>query len=92
MLLVVLFAIGFLVALAAGTLLRRTRRRVLLAAAGAAVWAGYAVWVEVFASCPRQGECDKGLGIVFVGTIALGWLAGAATSSALEPLRRRTSG
>jgi hypothetical protein len=76
----VLFAAGFIVALGAASMLRRTRRRLLLAGGALALWAAYAVYVEMIYACPRVGECDKGIGVIFVGAAALGWLAGVAVS------------
>ncbi|MDX6411495.1 MAG: hypothetical protein QOE91_1011 [Gaiellaceae bacterium] len=88
MLLVVLFAIGFVVALALALAFRRPRGRLGVALAGLAVWAAYTLYIETIASCPARGECDKQLGVLFLAAVAAGWLAGVAAS---WPLRRPVS-
>lgn len=88
MLLVVLFAAGFVVALGAASALRRARARLVLGGAAAAVWAGYSIYLAAFAPCPEHGECEKGLAILFGAAILAGWLAGAAASWLLRPTDR----
>ena len=88
MLLVVLFAAGLVVALGVGAFVDGGRARLLLIAGGAAVWAAYAIYVEELASCPARGECEKGLGIIFAGSIVAGWIAGTAGSWALRRLSK----
>jgi hypothetical protein len=83
-LLVVLFAAGFVCAFLGAVLMRRRRSRVLLAAAGVALLGAYTVYVGWFASCPAHGECDKWLGVVFLGAVAAGWVIGAGASWAVR--------
>jgi hypothetical protein len=79
-LLVILFAAGLLVALAASLLIPRTRGRLIVAAAGILVVGGWSLYIEAIASCPVHGECDKGLGVFFLLVILAGWLVGVALS------------
>jgi high-affinity Fe2+/Pb2+ permease len=72
--------LGFLVALILASLVRHARGRLLLIAAAIAVCAGYSIYVGAFASCPKEGECDKGITIVFLAAGLLGWITGAASS------------
>jgi hypothetical protein len=79
MLLLVLFAAGFVLALALASLFRHARPRLVLAALVVVLCGGYAIYIA-FAPCPDQGECEKGLTIIFLAAILLGWIAGVATS------------
>jgi membrane associated rhomboid family serine protease len=80
MILVVLFGIGFLVALAVASLFRHARSRVLLVATVALICVGYAIYIAAIASCPDEGECDKAITIVYLAAALLGWIVGAAAS------------
>lgn len=79
MILVVLFVAGFLLGLALASLFRHARPRLALVGVAVLLCAGYAIYIAI-APCPDQGECEKGLTIIFLGAILLGWIAGVATS------------
>jgi hypothetical protein len=76
----VLFAIGFFFGLIVALVLRRARGRLALAVVGIAIWIAYAIYIEELAPCPAQGECDKGIGAIFLAVVLIGWLGGVAAS------------
>ena len=80
MFIAVLFLSGLIAGLVAASLLRRARGRLALAVVGIATWIAYAIFIEEVASCPAQGECDKGIGVLLLATLLVGWLGGVATS------------
>jgi hypothetical protein len=80
MILIVLFAIGFFVALVWASLFRHARGRLLLVAGAIVICAACSIYVATMAPCPEEGECDKGLTIIFLGAGLVGWLLGAAAS------------
>jgi hypothetical protein len=88
-LLLVLFAVGLAVSLPVALLLRSVRARFILAGVGVVVFAAYSVYVEKIASCPAQGECDKGLGVLFLAFLLGGWLVGVALSWVVRRPSRR---
>jgi hypothetical protein len=91
MFIAILFATGFFLGLAAASILRRARSRLTLAAAGIVTWIAYAIYIEELAPCPAQGECDKGIGVVFLAVVLIGWLGGVAASRiARRPRSHRT--
>lgn len=90
MLIAILCAIGFFSGLIVASTLRHARGRLALAGGGIAIWIAYAIYVEKFAPCPAQGECDKGIGVIFLAVVLIGWLVGVAASwIARRPARRR---
>jgi hypothetical protein len=88
-LLFILFASGFLGGLVVASMLRRTGHRLALAVVGIALWTFYAIYIEGLASCPAQGECDKGIGVIFLGVVLVSWLVGVAASWIVRRPRRR---
>jgi hypothetical protein len=80
MFIAILFASGFLPGLVVAAMLRRARGRLSLAALGIVTWIAYAIYIEEFAPCPAQGECDKGIGVFFLAVVLIGWLGGVAAS------------
>jgi hypothetical protein len=90
-LIAILFAIGFFLGLIAASMLRRARARLAFAAAGIVISIAYAIYIEELAPCPTQGECDKGIGVVFLAVVLIGWLGGVAVSwIARRPRSHRT--
>jgi hypothetical protein len=80
MFIAILFASGLLPGLVVAAMLRRARGRLALAALGIATWIAYTIYIEELAPCPAQGECDKGLGVLFLAVVLIGWLGGIAAS------------
>lgn len=80
MFIAILFAVGFFLGLIVASLLRHARGRLWLAVAGIATWIVYAIYIQELAPCPAQGECDKGIGVIFLAVVLIGWLGGIATS------------
>jgi hypothetical protein len=80
MLLVVLFAAGLVVALGLSLLVRGARARLSVAGIGVLLFAGWTVYIEVIASCPEVGECEKGLGVFLLSVVLAGWLVGVGLS------------
>ena len=91
MFIAILFAIGFFLGLIVASMLRRARGRLALAVVGIATWIAYAIYIEELAPCPAQGECGKGIGVIFLAVVLIGWLGGVATSwIARRPRSHRT--
>jgi hypothetical protein len=44
--------------------------------AAIAVWAAYAIYIATMLPCPDEGECDIGIGIIFLAAALIGWLFG----------------
>lgn len=88
MLLLILFGVGFLVVLGAGSILRSRHAFLILAVVGIGIWTMYAIYIALFANCPAQGECDNGLGVIFLGATLVGWLTGIAALWMVCRLRR----
>jgi hypothetical protein len=60
-----------------------------LTAVGIATLIVYSIYIEGVAACPAQGECDKGIGVVFLAVALIGWLGGIAASWVVRRPRRR---
>jgi fructose-specific phosphotransferase system IIC component len=91
MFIAILFASGFLPGLVVASILRHVRGRLALAAVGIVTWIAYAIYIEEFAPCPAQGECDKAIGVLFLAVVLIGWLGGIAASwIARRPRSHRT--
>ena len=91
MFIAILFAIGFSSGLIVAAMLRHARGRLALAALGVVAWIAYAIYIEKIAPCPAQGECDKGIGVILLAVVLIGWLGGVAASwVARRPRSHRT--
>ena len=91
MFIAILFATGFFLGLVAASILRHARGRLALAVAGVVAWIAYAIYIEKIAPCPAQGECDKGIGVILLAVVLIGWLGGVAASwVARRPRSHRT--
>jgi len=88
-LLLIFFVAGLVVAFVAAILSNRARVRLGIAAVGVLLWVAYVLYVEKIYTCPRSGECDKGLGIFFLASSLAGWLGGVGLSWLVRRPARR---
>ena len=90
--LILIVAFAALVPLAVVVLLRRWWVAWALAGVGIAAWTGYAIYALDFYECPSHtGECDPGLGVLFLGLLLVFWLGGTAVGVGARVARSRLS-
>ena len=90
MTIILVLVLAALVPLALVVLLRRWWVAWALAGVGIAVWTGWAIYALKFYECPSgDGECEPGLGVLFLGFLLALWLGGIVAGSAGAWLRRR---